>query len=149
VESESLSPQPNLHILIVEDNVFNQKVAIGLLKQRGHSVTVANDGEEALDLTRDSLFDAVLMDLQMPGKDGLETTRALRLREQGSGQRLHIIGLTAHAMGGDRQRCLDAGMDDYVTKPIRVQVLDQALAAVRVSTAPAPPEPPAPAPEGG
>ena len=148
VESESLSPRPNLHILIVEDNVFNQKVAIGLLKQRGHSVTVANDGQEALDLTRDSLFDAVLMDLQMPGKDGLETTRELRLREQGSGQRLHIIGLTAHAMGGHHQRCLDAGMDDYLTKPIRVQLLDQALAAVRVPTAPAPPGPLASAPEG-
>ncbi len=131
-ESESLSPHKpgaKLQILIVEDNLFNQKVASGLLKRRGHSVTVANDGQEALDLTREIVFDTVLMDLQMPGKNGLETTRELRLREQGTGQRLHIIGLTAHAMEGDRQRCLDAGMDDYVTKPIRQQALDLALAA--------------------
>ncbi len=131
-ESESSAPHKTgskLQILVAEDNLHNQKVAIGLLKRRGHSVTVANDGQEVLDLTRKIVFDTVFMDLQMRAKDGLETTRELRLREQGTDHRLHIIGLTAHAMEGDRQRCLDAGMDNYVTKPIRQQELDLALTA--------------------
>jgi DNA-binding response OmpR family regulator len=95
-----------------------------------------------------NLFDAVLMDVQMPVKDGLETTRILRQREEGSGRRVHVIGLTAHAMEGDREDCIAAGMDDYVSKPIKSQALDRALAAAQSpsardqpTVAPVPPSP--------
>ncbi|MBT6619893.1 MAG: response regulator [Gemmatimonadetes bacterium] len=138
----------SLHILIAEDNAFNQKLATGLLKKWGHSVILANNGQEALDLMEGNLFDAVLMDVQMPVKDGLETTRILRQREEGSGRRVHVIGLTAHAMEGDREDCIAAGMDDYVSKPIKSQALDRALAAAQSpsardqpTVAPVPPSP--------
>ena len=126
----------SLHILIAEDNSFNQKVATGLLEKRGHTVTLAGNGQEALDLIENNSFDAVLMDVQMPIKDGLEATRQLRQREQGTGQRIRVIGLTAHAMEGDRQRCLEAGMDDYLAKPIKPQELNRVLAAVHSPSAP-------------
>ncbi|HIG55388.1 MAG TPA: response regulator [Candidatus Latescibacteria bacterium] len=124
-----------LHILIAEDNTFNQKVVTGLLEKRGYIVTLANNGQEVLDLMKDNLFAAVLMDVQMPIKDGLETTRLLRQREEGTGRRTYVIGVTAHAMVGDRQRCIEAGMDDYVPKPIEQQALDQALASLQFPSA--------------
>ena len=126
----------SLRILIAEDNAFNQKVATGLLEKRGHIITVANNGQEALDQTKRQVFDVVLMDVQMPGIDGLEATRQLRRREEGSDRRIPVIGLTAHAMEGDRQRCIEAGMDDYVAKPIKPQALDKALAIIRSSPIP-------------
>lgn len=108
-----------LNILLAEDGVVNQKVAVSLLEQRGHKVTVANNGQEAVDALAHGSFDAVLMDVQMPGMDGLEATAVIRGKERESGGHVPIIAMTAHAMEGDRERCLDAGMDGYIAKPIR------------------------------
>ncbi len=114
-----------LHILVVEDNPVNQTVAQRLLEHAGHVVTLANNGEEALEALEGARFDLVLMDVQMPVMGGIEATQAIRAREarhswvmQGDWRPLPIVAMTAHAMQGDRQRCLDAGMDDYVSKPI-------------------------------
>ena len=109
---------PSLRILLAEDNELNQKVAVGLLERAGHGVTVAGNGRETLALLERERFDVVLMDVQMPEMDGLEATAAIRERERETGGHVPIVGLTAHAMTGDRERCLMAGMDDYVTKPI-------------------------------
>ena len=110
-----------LKILLAEDNLVNQKLALGILGKLGHRVTVANNGKEALQLIDEHSFDLVLMDVQMPEMDGLSATRELRRRESGSETHLPIVAMTAHAMKGDREHCLAAGMDDYLTKPIRLQ----------------------------
>lgn len=114
-------------VLLAEDSLINQKLAIGLLEKWGHRVTVANNGLEALELSGLGNFDLVLMDVQMPELDGLDATRAIRRREQLTGVHLPIIAMTAHAMKGDRERCLESGMDDYLMKPIRAEELFQAL----------------------
>ncbi len=120
----------SLHVLLAEDNVFNQRVAVGLLERHGHRVEVVGDGLQAVELSARQIFDAILMDVQMPEMDGLEATRMIRRREAKSGAvRQPIIGLTAHAMEGDRARCIDAGMDDYVVKPIEPAALYAALTA--------------------
>ncbi|MCA9105502.1 MAG: response regulator, partial [Planctomycetales bacterium] len=119
-----------LEILLVEDNVVNQKLARTLLEKDGHQVSIANHGAEALDWIERRTFDLVLMDIQMPEMDGFTATRKVRERELALGTRTAIVGLTAHAMAGDRQRCLDAGMDDYVTKPIRLPELRRVLTRV-------------------
>jgi signal transduction histidine kinase/CheY-like chemotaxis protein len=105
-------------ILIVEDNVVNQRVAVALLARAGYATEVAFNGREALAAIARIPFDLVLMDCQMPVMDGLETTRQLRAREQRTGEHMPVIAMTANAMEGDRERCLAAGMDDYVAKPI-------------------------------
>jgi two-component system, sensor histidine kinase len=107
-----------VRILLVEDNVVNQRVAYGLLTRRGHRVTVAQDGGDALARLDRETFDLVLMDLQMPVMDGLDATVAIRLRERVTGQHVRIVAMTAHAMNSDRERCLAAGMDGYLSKPI-------------------------------
>jgi signal transduction histidine kinase/DNA-binding response OmpR family regulator len=117
-EPDADAPQP-LRILLAEDNLVNQKVAARLLQKQGHSVEIANNGVEALSAWERQEFDLILMDVQMPEMDGLETTAAIRQREQTSGAHVPIIALTAHAMSGDRETCLAAGMDGFVTKPIR------------------------------
>jgi signal transduction histidine kinase/DNA-binding response OmpR family regulator len=109
---------PRARILLVEDNMVNQRVASGLLTRRGHHVTVAQDGREALARLDCETFDLVLMDLQMPVMGGLDATAAIRLRERGTGQHVRIVAMTAHAMTSDRERCLAAGMDSYLSKPI-------------------------------
>ena len=109
----------SLRILLAEDKKFNQQVAVGLLEQRNHEVAVANNGREVLETLERESFDLVLMDLQMPVMDGFEATAAIRQRERGTGAHLPIVALTAHAMKGDRERCLEAGMDAYVAKPIQ------------------------------
>jgi len=119
---------PPLQILLVEDNPINQKVAARLLERAGHNVTIATNGKEALDCVFRRAFDLVLMDVQMPEMDGLEATMEIRRQEAGSPRRLPIVALTAHAMVGDRERCLEAGMDGYVTKPVQIQVLFQVMA---------------------
>jgi two-component system sensor histidine kinase/response regulator len=110
-------------VLLVEDNIVNQRVASGLLTRRGHDVTVAQHGGEALALLDQATFDVVLMDLQMPVMGGIEATRAIRARELISGEHICIVAMTAHAMNGDRERCLNAGMDGYLSKPIDPQML--------------------------
>ena len=106
-----------LRILLVEDNPANQKLATYILQDRGHVVEIAGDGQEAIYLTEQNRYDVILMDVQMPGMNGLEATAAIRKREDG-GSRVPIIAMTAHAMKGDRERCLAAGMDGYLSKPI-------------------------------
>jgi CheY-like chemotaxis protein/HPt (histidine-containing phosphotransfer) domain-containing protein len=114
--------------LLAEDNLVNQRLGVLLMEKQGHEVRVANNGREALAALNRETFDLVLMDVQMPEMDGFEATGAIRLREAGTGRHVPIIALTAHAMKGDRERCLAAGMDDYLTKPIRTPELHQALA---------------------
>jgi two-component system sensor histidine kinase/response regulator len=107
-----------LEVLLAEDNIVNQRVAVGLLARRGHVVTVANNGLEALAALESRTFDMMLMDVQMPEMSGLEATAEIRRRERQRGGHLRIVAMTAHAMNGDRERCLAAGMDGYLTKPI-------------------------------
>ncbi len=111
-------PRQVLRILLAEDNPVNQRVAARLLEKRGHQVALAANGREALDWLDREKFDLILMDVQMPELDGIETTAIIREREQREGGRIPIVALTAHAMQGDRERCIDAGMDNYVNKPI-------------------------------
>jgi two-component system, sensor histidine kinase and response regulator len=117
-----------LRILLAEDNKINQRLAAHMLAGQGHSVVVAKNGREALALLEREVVDLVLMDVQMPVMDGFEATAAIRRGEQGSGRRLPIIALTAHAMKGDRERCLEAGMDSYLAKPIDTQELHHLIA---------------------
>jgi PAS domain S-box-containing protein len=105
-------------VLVAEDNVVNQRVTAGMLAARGHHVVIVNDGREALDTLQRETFDVVLMDVQMPVMDGLSACAAIRERERANGASQRIVAMTAHAMSGDRQRCLDAGMDGYLSKPI-------------------------------
>ena len=120
-------PLPGLKILLAEDNPINQKLATCLLEKRGHTVIVTANGREVLRALEQDAPDLILMDVEMPEMDGLDTTRAIRQREQGGDERIPIIALTAHAMKGDRERCLSAGMDDYLTKPIDPQKLELLL----------------------
>jgi CheY-like chemotaxis protein/HPt (histidine-containing phosphotransfer) domain-containing protein len=117
-----------LSILLAEDNAVNQRVASSLLERRGHSVVCASDGHEALARFNADNFDVVLMDIQMPGMSGFEVTAEIRRREAASGSRVPIIALTARAMKGDREECLAAGMDGYISKPIRAAELYEAIA---------------------
>jgi CheY-like chemotaxis protein/HPt (histidine-containing phosphotransfer) domain-containing protein len=130
-----------LHILLAEDSLVNQKLAVGLLTRQGHDVTVVGTGRAALDAWENDAFDVVLMDVQMPEMDGLTAMREIRRREEARG-RAHtpIISLTAHAMKGDRERCLDAGADEYISKPIQIRQFLDTLEKVLT------PRPPAPAP---
>ena len=132
----------SMRVLLAEDNEMNQKVAVGILEREGHSVTVAGNGREALEYIEREPFDVVLMDVQMPEMDGMEATGEIRRRERETGIRLPVIGLTAHAMSGDRERCLAAGMDDYVTKPIDKTHLFAAFAQLHAGRVAAPPPPP-------
>lgn len=110
-------------LLLAEDNAVNQKLAVRLLEKRGHQVVAVNNGKEAIAVLDRESFDAVLMDVQMPEMDGFEATTAIRARDAVRGSRVPIIAMTAHAMKGDRERCLQAGMDAYVAKPLRIQEL--------------------------
>jgi signal transduction histidine kinase/DNA-binding response OmpR family regulator len=111
-------PPRRLHVLLADDNKVNQRLATSLLERRGHRVTIASNGKEALAAIEQQTFDAVLMDVQMPEMGGFEATAAIRQRENDTGAHLPIIAMTAHAMKGDRERCLEAGMDEYITKPL-------------------------------
>ena len=114
-------------VLVVEDSPVNRLVAVRVLERCGYRVHVVNDGREALDALSTQVYDVVLMDCQMPEVDGYEATRELRLREQGGKRHTPVIAMTAHAMTGDRERCLEAGMDDYLAKPVRSQALVEVL----------------------
>jgi two-component system, sensor histidine kinase and response regulator len=135
--SDSAPPQPGnvdvpaslrrLNIILAEDNHVNQMLGKRLLEKHGHNVVIANNGIEALAALDREPCDLVLMDVQMPGMDGFEATAAIREREIGTGRHLPVIAMTAHAMDGDRQACLAAGMDDYVTKPVNFVDLSAAI----------------------
>ena len=112
-----------LRILLVEDNLVNQKVATAMLEKRGHRVVVASNGKEALDTLDGESVDLILMDVQMPEMDGFEATRLIRERERANGEHIPIVAMTAHALAGDRDKCLAAGMDSYIPKPIRAEDL--------------------------
>ena len=133
-----------LRVLIAEDNIVNQQVAVGLLTRRGHKVTVANNGAEALAAFDRQPFDVVLMDVQMPEMGGIEATAAIRERERETGSHMRIVAMTAHALNGDRERCLAAGMDGYFSKPIDPNALYATLEAESPAIAP-PVAPPTPA----
>jgi two-component system, sensor histidine kinase and response regulator len=139
-------PSRKLRVLLVEDSLVNQKVAVQLLERHGHDVVLANNGREALDALDDDTFDIVLMDVQMPVLDGLTATRLLRQRERKTGGHVPVIAMTASAMKGDRERCLAAGMDGYLAKPIRA---DQFYAAIENFSEPAPHAPKTIAPMNG
>ena len=122
------TPLP-LEILLAEDNPVNQKLAVRLLERRGHRVTLASTGREAIAAFEKSRFDLILMDVQMPDMDGLEATEEIRARERQAGLHTPIVALTAHALKGDRDRCVAAGMDGYINKPIEadrfIQVVEE------------------------
>ena len=122
--------QNRLKVLLAEDNAVNQLVALRLLERFGHTVTVAGNGRKALEAWEKGGFDAILMDVQMPEMNGWEATSAIREKERKTGDRIPIIAMTAHAMKGDDERCFAAGMDDYLTKPIRTEELMAALEKV-------------------
>jgi two-component system sensor histidine kinase/response regulator len=121
-----------LRILLAEDNLVNRAVAAGILKKRGHSLVYAGTGREAVEAFSDGSFDLILMDVQMPEMDGFEATRRIRELEEATGGHTKIVAMTAHAMTGDRERCLAAGMDDYVSKPLRKEDLLRALGGAGV-----------------
>jgi CheY-like chemotaxis protein len=138
-QTESLLPvkrhalresQRRLNILLAEDNSVNQRLMVRLLEKHGHHVVVAGNGREALAALERESFDLVLMDVQMPEMDGFEATAAIRQREQATGTHIPILAMTAHAMAGDRERCLEAGMDGYVCKPVQIQALLAAIESV-------------------
>ncbi len=129
-EEVDVDQVPSLRVLLVEDNRFNQQVASALIKKQNHTVQIAGDGRQAIDALERDKFDVVLMDVQMPEMDGVEATQIIRRREQQSGEHQIIIGLSAHAVDKDKQRCLDAGMDDYLTKPLKSKLLYATLARV-------------------
>ena len=120
-------PLPPLKILLAEDGKANQTLAVGLLTKWGHSVEIAENGAIAVSLWQSGSFDVILMDVQMPEMDGLQATQRIRELERDSGTHIPIIAMTARAMKGDRERCLEVGMDDYVSKPVRRPELERAL----------------------
>jgi CheY-like chemotaxis protein/HPt (histidine-containing phosphotransfer) domain-containing protein len=131
VTRHSLREAPRrLQVLVAEDNPVNEAVIVRVLEKMGHAPTMAHNGREAVSLAANGKFDLVFMDVQMPEMDGLAATAAIREGERCSGTHLPIFAMTAHAMKGDRERCLAAGMDAYVSKPLRVKELFEAIAAV-------------------
>jgi two-component system, sensor histidine kinase and response regulator len=130
VPASAAGAQRSLRILLAEDNPVNQRVVLHVLRKAGHAPVAVDNGREALAALKRETFDVVLMDVQMPEMDGFETTRAIREEETRTGGHLPIVALTAHAMKGDRERCLDAGMDDYVPKPVQKAELFRVIQAV-------------------
>jgi len=130
-EKPAPSPKPSVEsvsgkgyrILVAEDNIVNQKLAFYILEKQGHLVTGVNNGQEALAALEKGIFDVILMDVQMPVMNGFEATAAIRQKEKDSGSHIPIIAMTAHAMDSDREKCLQAGMDDYISKPLKADRL--------------------------
>lgn len=133
-DEDSQAATNSLNILIAEDNAVNRRLATKVLESAGHCITHAADGEKAVELASRSLFDLVLMDIEMPKLDGFEATRQIRLNER-PGSRVPIYALTAHALAGDRDRCLAAGMDGFISKPIQVDAVLKIVAGVAAAQA--------------
>ena len=125
----------SLHILLAEDNLVNQRLVTRLLEKRGHRVVAAVNGREALEALEKDAYDLVLMDLQMPEMDGMEALAKIREKEAVHGGHQPVVALTAHALKGDVERGLSAGMDGYLTKPIRLEELDEMLGRYAVRAA--------------
>jgi CheY-like chemotaxis protein len=123
----------NLRVLLAEDNAVNQRLAVKLLEKQGHQVVVTGNGKEALAALEHDRFDFVLMDVQMPEMGGLEAAARIREREKTEGGHIPIIAMTAHALKGDRERCLEAGMDAYVAKPVQSRLLFEAIDSVTIA----------------
>lgn len=139
-DAQHPATRPSLRILVAEDNPTNLKVTLGQLKQLGYTADLAGNGKEALESAKAISYDVILMDCQMPEMDGYESTRLLREHEKAAGApAAHIIALTANAMQGDRERCLEAGMNDYISKPVRLANLQNALQGSRRRVPPAEP----------
>jgi CheY-like chemotaxis protein len=123
-------PLVALRVLLAEDNQVNQRIALAMLKRLGHRAVMVSNGQAAVEQTERERFDVVLMDVQMPEMSGLDAATAIRRRERYTGESLPIIALTAHAMEGDKERCLAAGMTAYLSKPLTLDALRTALDAV-------------------
>jgi CheY-like chemotaxis protein/anti-sigma regulatory factor (Ser/Thr protein kinase) len=128
--AESGDGPAGLRILLVEDNVVNQKIALRMLQKMQHRVDVADNGAEALEKLSRTNYALILMDVSMPVMDGFEATRLIRRREEKNGRHVPIVALTANAMEGDRERCIEAGMDEYLPKPVRAETLQQCIVGV-------------------
>ncbi|MSR64285.1 MAG: response regulator [Verrucomicrobiae bacterium] len=135
--SKGKKSETPLRVLLAEDNIVNQRLAVRVLEKQGHSIVVVGDGKEVLNALEQASFDLVLMDVQMPHLSGLEATAAIREKEKTTGTHIPIIAMTAHAMAGDRKRCLEAGMDDYISKPLDSRKLIEVMERV-TSTNPRP-----------
>jgi PAS domain S-box-containing protein len=133
LRERALGAAHTLRILVAEDNPVNQQLALHLLERRGHSAMVAENGREALSAIEKHKFDLVLMDVQMPEMGGLEATRAIRENEKATGAHLPIVAMTAHAMQGDRERCLEVGMDEYLSKPLDPKIFLQTVERIALS----------------
>lgn len=136
----SVLTSPHYHILIAEDNLVNQKLALNFVGKLGHSADLAGNGVEVIEKLGNSRYDVILMDLQMPEMDGVETVAVIRQAEERlpvGTLRQPIIAMTAHAMKGDRERCLQQGFDGYIAKPIRLELLDEEIGMVMSAEAPA------------
>jgi CheY-like chemotaxis protein len=116
-----------IHLLLAEDEPINQMLAVAVLEENGYSVTLANSGRKVLEVFNPKVFQLVLMDIQMPEMDGFETTKAIREIERSTGSHVPIIAMTAHATGKDRERCLEVGMDGFISKPINVETLKKEI----------------------
>jgi CheY-like chemotaxis protein len=126
-----------LRVLLAEDNAINQRLTLRLLEKRGHSVVAAADGVEALEALDRDVFDLVLMDVQMPRMDGFQVTGIVRAREKLTGAHLPIFAMTAHVLKGDEERCLSAGMDGYIPKPVSPKELISMVEGVTLPISPA------------
>jgi len=131
-EQASTPGRQTYRILIAEDNLVNQKVALYMLEKQGHQVTGVINGEEALKALEKGNFELILMDVQMPKMDGFKATRLIRAKEKETGLHIPIIAMTAHAMKGDRERCLEVGMDEYITKPLNAKQLAETIAQTMI-----------------
>ncbi len=109
----------NLNILLVEDDLINQKVAVSILKRKGHTITIADNGEIGVDYYIKNQYDVILMDIQMPVMDGIEATKTIRKKEKETGKKIIIIAVTAYSLDKDRERIMAAGMDNYLSKPYK------------------------------
>ena len=131
---EIAAPLKSVRVLLAEDNLVNQKLAVGVLEKLGCQVTVTDNGVRALEVLSTEPFDVVLMDVEMPEMNGIETTAEIRRLEADSKQHIPIVAMTARAMVGDRERCLEAGMDDYLSKPVRINEIKAMLIRILASS---------------